>query len=222
VRATCCYLTLLLSFEQISDTHSNGANGLSDARSEDSPSADRRDRREGPCSDEDSTQCGHGSRVLCTQEIEGVARIKEPCWCVRYSCDSWIDGFQRILRRISTCHSLPSADGVDKAVTALSEVNTGLEANAWLEVTVWLDETVVVVNVEAMEFARVGVLRDLIAAAATSAESESIFIGFGRLDGKGGGSSTISEEVTSFCDPSLSFKDFLLVSHNMPDGLEWS
>lgn len=118
--------------------------------------------------------------------------------------------------------TVPSADGVDKAVTALSEVNTGLEANAWLEVTVWLDETVVVVSVEAMEFARVGVLRDLIAAAATSAESESIFIGFGRLDGRGGGSSTISEEVTSFCDPSLSFKDFLLVSHNMPDGLEWS
>jgi hypothetical protein len=103
-----------------------------------------------------------------------------------------------------------------------------LEANAWLEVTVWLDETVVVVSVEAMEFARLGALRGLTTAvAATSAESESIFIGFGRPClvggvGRGGGSSTISEEVTSLCDPSLSFKDFLLVSHSMPDGLEWS
>lgn len=120
--------------------------------------------------------------------------------------------------------TVPSADGVDKAVTALSEVNAGLEVNAWLEVTVWLDETVVVVSVEAMEFARIGDLRDLIAAVAAIAESESIFIGFGRpcLDGRGGGSSTISEEAISFCDPSLSFKDFLLVSHSMPDGLEWS
>lgn len=121
--------------------------------------------------------------------------------------------------------TVPSADGGDKAVTALLEVNVLLEANAWLEVTVWLDETVVVVSVEAMEFARLGALRGLTTAeAATSAESESIFIGFGRpcLDGRGGGSSTISEEVVSLCDPSFSFMDFLLVSHSIPDGLEWS
>lgn len=76
--------------------------------------------------------------------------------------------------------TVPSADGGDKEVTALSEVNAWLVVNAWLEVTVWFDETEVVVAVEAMEFARLGALRDLIAAAATSAESESIFIGFGR------------------------------------------
>lgn len=121
--------------------------------------------------------------------------------------------------------TVPSAEGVDKEVTALLEVNAWLGVNACSEVTVWLDETVVVVSVEAMEFARLGDLRGLTAAAATSAESESIFIGFGRpclVDGRGGGSSTISEEVTSLRNPSLSFVDFLLVSHNMPDGLEWS
>lgn len=106
--------------------------------------------------------------------------------------------------------TVPSADGEDKAVTALSEVNAWLEANAWLEVTVWLDETVVEVIAEAMEFARVGILRVLITAEAARAESESIFIGFGRpclgdgRGGRGGGSSTISEEVNSLGDPSLS------------------
>lgn len=111
------------------------------------------------------------------------------------------------LRWTSAYHLLPSADGEDKAVTALSEVNAWLEANAWLEVTVWLDETVVEVIAEAMEFARVGILRVLITAEAARAESESIFIGFGRPclgDGRGGGSSTISEEVNSLGDPSLS------------------
>lgn len=91
-----------------------------------------------------------------------------------------LHAFRSHVGAFDTAVTVPSADGGDKEVTALSEVNAWLVVNAWLEVTVWFDETEVVVAVEAMEFARLGALRDLIAAAATSAESESIFIGFGR------------------------------------------
>jgi len=89
-----------------------------------------------------------------------------------------------------------------------------------LEVTVSVDATVLVVNVEAMEFARLGALRNL--AVALIAESDSAFMGFGRpcFDGSGGGTSAIGE--ISLGDSPLSF-DFLLVSQNWPDDFaEWT
>jgi len=89
-----------------------------------------------------------------------------------------------------------------------------------LEVTVSVDATVLVVNVEAMEFARLGALRNL--AVALIAESDSAFMGFGRpcFGGSVGGTSAIGE--ISLGDSPLSF-DFLLVSQNWPDDFaEWT
>jgi hypothetical protein len=78
-----------------------------------------------------------------------------------------------------------------------------------------------VLKVEAVEFARFGVLRYFIAAeAATSAESENALTEFGRpcLVGRGGGSS-VTESSEEF---PLSF-DFLLVSQKWPDDFaEWT
>jgi len=100
-------------------------------------------------------------------------------------------------------------------VTAWLEGTIYWEVTAWLEVTVSVDATVVVVKVEAVEFARLGALRFIAEVAAQSAESESAFTGFGRpcLGGSGGGGSTAEESSNS----SLPFEDFLLVSQKWPE-----
>lgn len=107
-------------------------------------------------------------------------------------------------------------------VNAWLEGTMWWEVTAWLEVTVSVDATVLVVNVEAMEFARLGALRNF-AVATPSAESDNAFTGFGRpCLGDGNGGRSIADEVTPMSESSLSF-DFLLVSQKWPEDFpEWT